>query len=517
MEEVKKYTNIYLTKSNKKIYKNIFYSYILPNDVINVEYLNENICTIKNLVSRKELVTIGIIHRSFMNCYLTLPFVSEVYSYPIQDISQNGEVVMVKTKVNTFDVEILGYYGNISNLKNIKFAIRSLININTPLLEYYSTSLPKISTHKYTDDYKDLTHLNTFSVDPGGTKDIDDCISLDGSTVYVHITDICKNFEIGSLTDLYALNRATNLYLIDNTFSCIKRCISRNYSLLLNEKRDVITVEFVINMDGDIIPNSVKIYESTIINKKNYTYEEFNDKINNVDILHFIKKWIIQGFDIPSQKLNIVNGIITFSLNDNNDLAHKFIETMMIVTNIIITNRLDKLKIKIPYKNHPKKVMNYVHTDDLFTKYLFYLNEKSNTESIKNGHFGLPIINYSTFTSPIRKYNDILLHRLMKGYVYDDKLMDMIISHLKYKEKLVKRIGKWYFNLVLKKYLRYNWNYITDGRVIVNDNSVGIFIDKWMLYVKLKYDKKNENLKTGDVLKVIPRMITPYGIFLEYF
>jgi ribonuclease R len=522
MEEVKKYANIYVTASNKKIYRNILYSYILPDDVVNVDYMND-ICFIKSLVSRKELITIGIIHRNYLNSYMTLPFISEIYSYPIKNISNNGEIVLVKTNQHNFDIEILGYYGSISNLKNIKIAIRSLININTPLLEYYKEHLPILSTHRYTDEYKDLTHLDTFSVDPGGTKDIDDCISLDNSTVYVHITDICKDFEIGSLIDLYALNRTSSLYLIDNTFSCIKRVISKNYSLLQNERRDVITVEFTINNKGDIIPSSVKIYESTIINKKNYTYEEFNSK-NNLDenILRFIEKWMISTFDIPSQKLNITNNVISFSLNDNNDFAHKFIEMMMIVTNIVITNRLDKLKIKIPYKNHPKKLYKSTQSSrTIFEKYLFYLNEKNNTENIKNGYFGLPIINYSTFTSPIRKYNDILLHRLMKGYVYDDSLINMIIEHVKTKEKLLKKIGKWYFNLVLKKYLRYNWNYTIDAHVIVVNNSVGVFIEKWMMFIKLKlsderYKDKYIHLKTGDILKVYPKSITPYGIFLDF-
>lgn len=512
MEQIKKYVNTYITESNKKIYKNNLYNYILPEDIVNVEYKDDG-CVIKELVSRKILTTIGIMRRNNFNCFIILPLISDIYSYPINNISHNGEVVLVKT-TNSFDLDILGYYGNVTNFNNLKLAIRSLINTNSPILDLYSKNLPTLGPSKYTSVYQDLCHLDTFSVDPGGTKDVDDCISIssENKTIYVHIVDINKNLELGSINDLQALNKACSLYLVDNTVNCIKKSISKEkISLIKNEVRDVITIQFLVDDNNKVDLNSIKIYESKIINKYNYTYEEFNNKYNDEWIISFVNKWKLKTFDIPSKKLHINGNIINFSLNNNNTFAYKFIETMMIITNIIITNHLDNLKIKIPYKNHPKNFTDDL-PNNLFDKYLLFYNSKNNLKSIENGHFGMSFINYTTFTSPIRKYNDILIHRILKGYIYTDNILNIIIEHIKNKEKLIKKISKWYFNIIFRKYLKYNWKNDINARVLsITNDSMEIFIEKWMFVIKTDVII---DVNVGDTISVIPKIINPYNLVI---
>jgi exoribonuclease R len=519
METVKKYLNTYITESNKKIEKNILYEYLLPEDKVKVEYLDDQTCNIISLIERNEIKTIGVVRRfGKWQCFLTLPLQSDLYLYPLVNMYSNGDILMIKTNKDDFNVTILGYYGNISNLKSIKIAIKSLINIyDKDIINTYLKNLPTLSTPNYTSEYKNLCDLDTFNIDNNNTIDIDDCISIcnDTRTIYVHITDITKSMEIGSWMDIKALSRCINLYLIDYNINCISKAISQNIlSLLPNVKRDVITIEFKIDEGDEIIASSIKIYESTIINKKSYTYDEF--KVDKYEwVLKFIDKWKLINNSLPYLKLHIKNRDITFSINDNNKISYKFVETLMIITNIIITNRLDSLKLNFLYKNHPKTFpKTYKEIDNISEKYLYYLENKHKFKNISNGHYGLPIINYTTFTSPIRKYNDIMIHHILKGYVYNDVISNELCKYIHDMEKLAKRMTKWYFDIVFKKYLKYNWKTPMIANILsVKEDEIEVYISELLLHKTIKIKDNKKYIPYSQIL-VYPELITPYNIIL---
>lgn len=542
METIRKTGNIYVTESGKIIQKSSLYNYILPEDQVSVDYMENDTCKVLSLIKRQERKTIGVIRKCDGNCFVTLPLISEIYSYPItsHNTFRNGDIITLKINSDRFEVAILNYYGGITNFKNVKNAIQEIYSsVNESLLKKYLENLPVLKSPNYTDEYKDLTGLDTFSVDPEGSRDWDDCISLDESQriVYVHIVDGME-IPVGSNIDLEGLNHSYTLYLVNSTFNAIpKEIINEKLSLKVGETRKVITIEIQILEDNTI--GKTRIYPSIIINKRNYTYEEFNN-ILNVDpyynwFLPFILKWKMNTFNLPSIKLNIKNNIVLFNLQYNNDISHKFIETLMILSNIIIANHLRSLNISFPNRYHPKNLnptftMERSSGNEILDAYLCLTQFRKAFYNIHNsGHFGLNLTNYTHFTSPIRRYIDVVNHRLLGGYVYDIEMLSEITEHINYMENTIEKISKWYWDLTFRKYLKHNWTENVTGYITgVYAHGIDFYITDWLLsgfiHVsdiepkgKWTYDNDvltldDKKLEWGGKIMVFPKVINPYNI-----
>ena len=132
----------------------------------------------------------------------------------------------------------------------------------------------------YTDDFTDLTHLDTFNVDPTESKDFDDAISVCDNKIYVHIVDAHEQIKMLTDTDINSLKHSFTLYLPEQVENILPKDLAENnLSLVQGEERKTITIEYTINTDTqDII--SHKIYKSIISIKRRYDYNEFNKEYN---------------------------------------------------------------------------------------------------------------------------------------------------------------------------------------------------------------------------------------------
>ena len=338
---------------------------------------------------------------------------------------------------------------------------------------------------------RDLRSEEIFTIDGSDTKDIDDAISLskldDGKyKLGVHIADVSYYVKEGTKLDDEAYFRGTSVYLVDRVLPMLPHKLSNGIcSLNENEDRFAFSCEMIIDDNGDI--GHYEIFKSIIRSRKKMTYEEVNkileENTTSEDYKPFEKTLLLMNeLSKILRKKMIRRGYIEFEsteakikVDENCHPTHiesrvqrsgeELIENFMIAANETVAS-------SIYYKNLPGIYRVHDKPDEKrlgeFMKFLslhgYVVNGKSKIDNPKDlqhilsqleevpevrvlhdmairsqakavysdiniGHFGLGSKCYSHFTSPIRRYPDLILHRLLKDYNYN--YSDRIISERK--------------------------------------------------------------------------------------
>lgn len=338
---------------------------------------------------------------------------------------------------------------------------------------------------------RDLRSEEIFTIDGSDTKDIDDAISLskldDGKyKLGVHIADVSYYVKEGTKLDDEAYFRGTSVYLVDRVLPMLPHKLSNGIcSLNENEDRFAFSCEMIIDDKGDI--GHYEIFKSIIRSRKKMTYEEVNkileENTTSEDYKPFEKTLLLMNeLSKILRKKMIRRGYIEFEsteakikVDENCHPIHiesrvqrsgeELIENFMIAANETVAS-------SIYYKNLPGIYRVHDKPDEKrlgeFMKFLslhgYVVNGKSKIDNPKDlqhilsqleevpevrvlhdmairsqakavysdiniGHFGLGSKCYSHFTSPIRRYPDLILHRLLKDYNYNYN--DRIISERK--------------------------------------------------------------------------------------
>ena len=338
---------------------------------------------------------------------------------------------------------------------------------------------------------RDLRSEEIFTIDGSDTKDIDDAISLskldDGKyKLGVHIADVSYYVKEGTKLDDEAYFRGTSVYLVDRVLPMLPHKLSNGIcSLNENEDRFAFSCEMIIDDKGDI--GHYEIFKSIIRSRKKMTYEEVNkileENTTSDDYKPFEKTLLLMNeLSKILRKKMIRRGYIEFEsteakikVDENCHPTHiesrvqrsgeELIENFMIAANETVAS-------SIYYKNLPGIYRVHDKPDEKrlgeFMKFLslhgYVVNGKSKIDNPKDlqhilsqleevpevrvlhdmairsqakavysdiniGHFGLGSKCYSHFTSPIRRYPDLILHRLLKDYNYN--YSDRIISERK--------------------------------------------------------------------------------------
>lgn len=492
--------NKYVVLNDKRfINETELFKSLLPNDI--VEYnICENKINIIKIIQRKEQIILGIIKEiGLEKSIICCPSLPKFFSIEIstQNNFQLFSVILLKISLNNID--ILNIYDSIKNRKNDKY-----IFIN--LYEEYSklcNILPiyKQSKSYYTDDFKDLTHLYTFNVDPTESKDFDDAISIDENEnkIYVHIVDANEQIEQMSNIDINSLKDSFTLYLPEHVRNILPSNMAENkLSLIEGQERKTITVEYLIDdKTQNIIGHSV--YKSIIKIKKRYDYDEFNKSLYNFQkLLLFYKRWKRQTLNIPNVKLNInkIDGKLTnYKLENNVDDAHKIIETMMILTNLTISEHIGSL---IPQRYHSKlksefELKSFTNNNIIDSILSIKKFKPAIYDSLNSGHFGLGLKTYTHFTSPIRRYFDVIIHRLLSGTTYEN--IDEILNHINNKELYVEKLIEIYNNLKFLTYFEDNLNKIWSAYILsITNNGITVILEDNLYELFLFETNKNFNI-----------------------
>ena len=323
----------------------------------------------------------------------------------------------------------------------------------------------------------DLTHLDFCTIDPVTAKDFDDAIYFDmeAYTLYVAIADVSHYVDYFSPIDTEAKRRGFTTYFPHKSFPMLPRELSENICSL---KPHVDRLAFVakIELDRDsLLPINEEFFEAIIHSKRRFNYDEIDRIIesdgkyieaeNEKRILEYLlplqkitqrlrKKRLGHGFDFRSEeiKLSIDAGHELKNTSvETGTASHSLIEECMLLANQASAKRFEYGVFRIhtpPQLSKLEELLEELASIGLFVKEyddspsliraiqkeadnmgiasevdsMVIKSLKQAVYSANNeGHFGLGFTHYSHFTSPIRRYSDLILHRLIKADLKEDK------------------------------------------------------------------------------------------------
>jgi len=367
-------------------------------------------------------------------------------------------------------------------------------------------------------DRVDLTHLDFCTIDPVSAKDFDDAIYFDEEnlTLYVAIADVSEYVYLNSSIDREASDRAFSIYFPHKSIPMLPRSLSENIcSLKPNEDRLAFTFKIQLNSDFYVIGSELL---NTVINsKKRFHYDEVDEvfekqpDMKNFNWLYKLLKItkilrdrrLAHGFDFASEEISLVldeNQQIKDTTSSDFTWSHSLIEECMLLANQesakrisygIFRNHEQPTKTKIAHLIEelaqigifPKesqdvhKLINNIQQEaevigmKKYVDKMIILSMKQAFYSSENlGHFGLGFEFYSHFTSPIRRYSDLTLHRLLKTTInksYEtEKQQKFILSNIDALNSkisdLEREANRIMWDFTDRKYARYISKHIDD-------------------------------------------------------
>lgn len=391
---------------------------------------------------------------------------------------------------------------------------------------------------------KDIRSVCTFTIDPKDAKDFDDALSIrklsNGNyEIGVHIADVSYYVKSNSLIDREAYQRGTSIYLIDRVIPMLPEKLSNNIcSLRPYEDKLTFSVFFYLDQNFNIINYC---FEKTVINSnKRFTYEEVQDIIEGKNselkeeilILNNIaKKLKLQrlsngaiAFDKVEVKFNLnsENNPISVYFKNSRD-SNYLIEEFMLLANNKVSEfvglnkniyQSDKTYIyrihddpdidKLIYLKQFVKIFGYElnleNPDKIsFSLNMLLLHAKGKPEegiietlamramskakySTKNiGHYGLACKYYTHFTSPIRRYSDLIAHRLLKNYLSGEKSIELSnieeqAQHCSSRERLAADAERDSIKYIQVKFMKQHERKIFNG-IISGITEWGIYVE----------------------------------------
>ena len=356
--------------------------------------------------------------------------------------------------------------------------------------------IPSIVTEEEIVNRKDLREEEIFTIDGSDTKDIDDAISIkkeaNGNYILgVHIADVTYYFKENSPLDNSAYDKATSVYLTNYVLPMLPHQLS-NGICSLNEGVDRLTITCEVKFDNNANIIDYDIYESVINSKKKMTYESVNrlleenivdegyeDYVSSLKLMNELsskirKNKVKRGYiEFLSDEIKIIvdeYGIPIDIHQKEQKTGEKLIEDFMIVANESVATRIKDMGLPNIYRIHEKpkieKIkeflgyvtsLGYKLTGDfsklepkdiqnmleqlkdkkefaILSDMLLRCMQKAIYSNENIGHFGLASPCYTHFTSPIRRYPDEIVHRLLRKYLfkhdYSNESMDNLESKI---------------------------------------------------------------------------------------
>jgi len=455
----------------------------------------------------------------------------------------------------------------------------------------------------------DLTDEVTFTIDSITTKDMDDAISIkkmyNGNYLLgVHIADVAHYLKPNSRLFKEALKRGTSVYLGNVVIPMIPSILS-NGICSLNEGVERLTKSCLMEISPKGKVLNYKIVDSVIKSKKKMTYEELNEIFKTEEVEDKSYLPFLQQIDLARELSNILTraknkrGNLDFESSDmkikrddedkpiefilrSNEEAEKIIENFMIVANETVATHFYWRDVPFAYRihNNPDEI-KLDSTIELISKLGYRLVKLQNAygqKAIKNilkefegtqeytiisnlllrnmakakystqniGHFALALDNYCHFTSPIRRFPDLIVHTLINIFINNEKMnshskaileeLEHICEHSSYKERQSNDAEKDYLKLKMAEYMAEHINEEFEGMMLdvdkddvyikLNNNIKGVLdfdseinyafdVDTQNRELRCKYSKQKIKLGTKLILKVTKVNIPQKQIYFE--
>ena len=324
----------------------------------------------------------------------------------------------------------------------------------------------------------DYQHINVFTIDPENAKDFDDALSIEYGDKYntlgIHIADVSHFIYSDSDMDREAMGRGNSYYFPEKSFPMLPNNIANNICSL---KPDIprLTLSVFLKLDNKFNIINFEFKKCTIKSNRRYNYLEV-DKIligkshsrfkkqlltlKNIAECWRKKRFIKGGVDLDFPKIMYSldkNGVPSKFKKETNTLSHQIVEECMLMANKIAANELNNKAINSIFRNHKEPSLNQISKlseminalgikknfdqDNFSSQNLNILIKsiknsdksiianhvilrsfkKAHYNSKNEGHFGLGFENYTHFTSPIRRYSDLIIHRILKNKIFKEK------------------------------------------------------------------------------------------------
>jgi ribonuclease R len=472
-------------------------------------------------------------------------------------------------------VEVIGSSGENNAEMNSIMHEYGLPN-NFPLIVEAEAELINLEiSQSEIDKRRDMRSVATFTIDPVDAKDFDDALSVeiideDLIEVGIHIADVSHYIKEGGIIDEEAIKRATSVYLVDRCIPMLPERLSNGVcSLRPNEDKLCFSVVVKLNKKGDILD---KWFGKTVIHSdRRFTYEEAQNVIETLqgdykdEILALDKlAKIMRGKRIQDGSIEMGSIEVRFKLDKETKKpvdvyfktqkdSNKLIEEFMLLANKLVAKELSDAKYHNVYRVHDQPNLEKLESLASICKNFGYsLDTNSNVKNLKSsinklvkdikdkpeenmietlitrcmskatyttkniGHYGLGFTHYSHFTSPIRRYPDLITHRILNNFL-NKKANENL--------KKIEDMSKWCSDREIlaakaqRDSIKYKQVEYLEDKIGTIHNGIVSGVTDWGMYVELveskcegmvrytnnhKVDIENYtvNLKTGDQIRL---------------
>jgi ribonuclease R len=471
-------------------------------------------------------------------------------------------------------------------------------------VEEEADELEKIGiTDKDRAERRDMRDTLTFTIDPADAKDFDDALSFetkdDGNyEIGIHIADVSHYVRPGSALDREAQKRTTSVYLVDRTIPMLPEVLSNGLcSLRQDEEKLAYSAVFTIN------PQSAEVLDSwygrTIINSnKRFTYEEAQDILDAGEGLYHHELSELNRLAKVYEEQRRNNGALNFEthevkfvldeqgkpidvkVKDRID-TNKLIEEFMLLANSGVatfaqendspffvyrvhdkpdTERAQKLRdflrligindVQLVDGYIQPKVLQRIITEsegsplyDTLQTVIVRSMQKAIYTTKNIGHFGLAFGSYSHFTSPIRRYPDVLAHRLIEHVIqgtapdFDQSWHEKMCDHCSQQEQAAVTAERNSVKLKQVEYMADRNIHDTFDGIVTGASKFGVFVaeehsrsegmirlsdlgnDFWEYHEQtgtVKGKKSGKTFKIGDTLKIMIKKVDLEKKLIDY-
>jgi ribonuclease R len=344
-----------------------------------------------------------------------------------------------------------------------------------------ANAIPEQISSKEIKARKDFREVLTFTIDPVDAKDFDDAISYrklenGNHEIGVHIADVTHYVKPKTALEKEAFNRATSVYLVDRTIPMLPERLS-NGLCSLRPHEDKLTFACVFEVDPQAKVVSHWIGRTIIHSDRRFAYEEAQECIDTQSGDHFQELTLLNNLAKKVRKLRFDQGAVNFEtvevkfkldekgtplglfIKERKDI-HKLIEEFMLLANKYVAEFIFQKHQGMDtfvYRTHDSPDLDRLETFSGFAKRFGHQMDTSQPQKISaalnklmdeiqgkpeqnvleqlairsmakakyttepKGHFGLAFAHYTHFTSPIRRYPDMMVHRLLEHYLEGGK------------------------------------------------------------------------------------------------
>lgn len=390
-----------------------------------------------------------------------------------------GSVLKIDNKDNAI-IEVLGHIDDESIDEKISLALFNKNDEFSALCYDEASANGDFVDASMYPQRVDLRDKAFCTIDPVDAKDFDDAIFYDKAqnTLFVAIADVSEYVFAFSATDKEARNRGFSIYFPHKAVPMLPRNLSENICSL---KPDAYRLAFIFKLSFDVNFNVIKdeLFEGLIKSRARLTYGLVDEVLKgkkhlpNQNIQNFLlklakiteilrQKRLLKGFDFRSKELKMSldeAGLVKSTHYESDTPSHALIEDCMLLANIAAAKRINQgifrnhepadmkkilyliddlaaLGINATYESDLAKMIAKIQAkaDEIgiredVDKLIIKAQKRAQYNNFSSGHFGLGFDTYTHFTSPIRRYSDLILHRLLKAKLKnDEKLFNYLLE-----------------------------------------------------------------------------------------